>query len=114
MTRPPTLHPNPRRMLSWGRARPRCTPGPPAAMGRSGHGTVGVGADGAALSEGDLGVGAVRGVLADHLIAEDVAAVADADLAGFWFPHILVVVCQSILHAAPSLDWERRGRAGGA
>jgi len=51
-----------------------------------------IGADGAALSVGDDGIGAVRRVLTDHLVAHDGAAVADADLAGFWFPHILVVV----------------------
>ena len=67
-------------------------------------GGVGVGTDGAALSEGDLSVGAVGGVLADHLVAEDVAAVADTDLAGLRFPHILVVVREPILYAASSLD----------
>ena len=69
-----------------------------------GIGTVDIGADGAALSEGDFGVGAVGGVLADHLVAEDVAAVADADLARFGFPHILIVVRQPVLDAAPGLD----------
>lgn len=79
-----------------------------------GHGTVGVGTDGAALSEGDLSVGAVGGVLADHLVAEDVAAVADADLAGLGFPHILVVVREPILYAASSLDWENGAKGAGA
>lgn len=53
-------------------------------------------ADGAALSIRDDGVGAVRRVLTDHLVAHDRAAVADADLAGLWFPYILVVVRLSI------------------
>lgn len=72
--------------------------------GGGGSGTVDIGADGAAFSEGDFGVGAVGGVLADHLVAEDVAAVADADLARFGFPHILIVVRQPVLDAAPGLD----------
>lgn len=54
--------------------------------------TVGVAADGAALALGDVRIFTVGGVLADHLVAHDAAFVADADLAGFWFPHILVVV----------------------
>lgn len=76
-------------------------------------GTVGVGTDGAALSEGNLGVGAVGGILAHHLVAQDVAAVADADPARFWFPHVLVVVPEPILDAAPGLDWDRAGGSVG-
>lgn len=59
-------------------------------------GSLGVWADGAALSVWDDGVGAVGCVLADHLVAHDGSAVADADLAGFWFPYILIVVSLSI------------------
>lgn len=59
-------------------------------------GIINIGADGAALSVGDDGIGAVGGVLADHLVAHDGPAVADADLAGLWFPYILVVVQLSI------------------
>lgn len=62
-------------------------------------GTV-VWADGAALSVGDDGVRAVRRVLADHVVAQHVAAVANADLAGLRFPNILVVVQLSVRCAA--------------
>lgn len=53
-------------------------------------------ADRAALSVWDDRVGAVCCVLADHLVAHDGSAVADADLAGFWFPYILIIVQLSI------------------
>lgn len=53
---------------------------------------LGIGADRAALSVWDDGVGAVGCVLADHLVAHDGSTVADADLAGLGFPYILVVV----------------------
>lgn len=49
-------------------------------------------ADWAALSVWDDGVGAVRCVLADHVVAHDGSTVADADLAGVGFPDILVIV----------------------
>lgn len=49
-----------------------------------------VGADGAALVVGDDRVGAITGVLADDLVAHHGAAVAHADLAWLWFPHIPV------------------------
>lgn len=70
-----------------------------------GWGTIDVRADGAALSVGDDGVGAVGGVLADHLVAHDGAAVADADLAGLWFPHIFVVVQLAVECAAAECAW---------
>lgn len=63
-------------------------------------GTVDIWADGAALSVGDDGVRAVRRVLADHVVAQHVAAVANADLAGLRFPNILVVVQLSVRCAA--------------
>lgn len=53
-------------------------------------------ADRAALSVWNNGIGAVGCVLTDHLVAHDGSAVADADLAGFWFPYILVIVQLSI------------------
>lgn len=65
-----------------------------------GQGTVGIRADGAALSVWDDGVGAVGRVLADHVVAQNLAAVADADLARFRFPNILVVVQLSVRRAA--------------
>lgn len=49
-----------------------------------------VGADGAALVVGDDGIGAVRRVLADHLVAHHRAAVAHADLTWLRFPHVPV------------------------
>lgn len=49
-----------------------------------------IGADGAALIVGDDGVGAVRRILADDLIAHHRAAVAHTDLAWLWLPHIPV------------------------
>lgn len=55
-------------------------------------GTIGVAADWAALSIRDVRVFTVRGVLADHLVAHDATFVTNTDLAGFWFPYILVVV----------------------
>lgn len=58
--------------------------------------SIGVGADWAALSVWDDGIGTVGRVLTDHLVAHDVSAVADADLARLWFPYILVVVQLSI------------------
>lgn len=91
-------------VFRWGGGGQHPTTTPEGYRAGGGIGTVDIGADGAALSEGDFGVGAVGGVLADHLVAEDVAAVADADLARFGFPHILIVVRQPVLDAAPGLD----------
>lgn len=54
--------------------------------------TIGVAADGAALALWDVRIFTVGRVLADHLVAHDAPFVANADLAGFWFPYILVVV----------------------
>jgi len=59
-------------------------------------GSISVGADGTALSVWDDGISTVGCVLTDHLVAHDGSAVADADLAGFWFPYILVVVQLSL------------------
>lgn len=59
-------------------------------------GTLGIRTDRAALSLWDDGVGALGGVLADHLVAHDGSTVADADLAGLGFPYILVVVQLSL------------------
>lgn len=75
---------------------------PPSASwgSKKGRGTVGIWADGAALSIGDDGVSAVGCVLADHVIAQDLAVVADADLARFWFPNILIIVQLSVRCAA--------------
>lgn len=60
-------------------------------------------ADGAAFSEGDFSIGAVAGFLADYIVTEDLAIVADADLAGLGFPDVFVLVLLSILHAALSV-----------
>lgn len=51
-----------------------------------------IGADRAALSIWNVGVFTMGRVVADHLVAQDGPHVAHADLAGFWFPYILVVV----------------------
>lgn len=59
-------------------------------------GTLSIWTDRAALSLWDDGVGALRGVLTDHLVAHDGSTVADADLAGLGFPYILVVVQLSL------------------
>lgn len=59
-------------------------------------GTLSIWTDRAALSVWDDGIGALRCVLTDHLVAHDGSTVADADLAGLWFPYILVVVQLSI------------------
>lgn len=56
------------------------------------HASIRVGADRAALSVWDDGISTVGCVLADHLVAHDGSTVADADLAGLWFPYILIVV----------------------
>lgn len=61
-----------------------------------GGSTISVGADRAALSVWDDGIGTVGCVLADHLVAHDGSTVADADLAGLWFPYILIVVQLSV------------------
>lgn len=64
------------------------------------------GADGAAFSEGDFSIGAIVGFLADYVVAQNLAAVADADLARLGFPDILIVVRLSILHAALFVGYE--------
>lgn len=61
-------------------------------------------ADGAAFSIGNLWIGTVWCILADHLIAHDGPAVTDADLAGLRFPYILVVVILTIQCAATEWD----------
>lgn len=59
---------------------------------RIGEWTVRMRADRAALSVWDVGVFTIGCVLADHLVAEDGPHVTHTDLAGFWFPYILVIV----------------------
>lgn len=51
-----------------------------------------VGANRAAFSVGNLWIGAVVDVLADHLVAHDCSTVADANPAWLRFPYILIVV----------------------
>lgn len=72
-------------------------------MGEGG-GECTVGADGAAFSVGNLWIGTVWCILADHLVAHDGPAVADADLAGLRFPYILVVVVLTFQCTATERD----------
>ena len=58
------------------------------------------GADGAAFTVGDFWVGAVGCILANHLVAHDASAVADADLARLGFPNIFVVVQLAVQRTA--------------
>lgn len=69
-------------------------------------------ADGAALARGDFGVGTVLDFVADHVIAQHVAVVADTDLAGHGFPHVSVMVPEAVLYAGDWWDWGKRGRWG--
>lgn len=64
--------------------------------------TLAVGADWAALARGRYGAGAVLGVLADHVIAQHVAIVADTDPADLGFPYFSVMVPDAVLYAG---DW---------
>lgn len=58
------------------------------------------GADGAAFTVGDFWIGAVGCILANHLVAHDASAVADANLAWLWFPDIFVVVQLAVQRTA--------------
>lgn len=59
-------------------------------------GSIIVRADRAALSLWNNRVGAFSCVLTDHVIAQGLSVVTDADQAGLWFPYILVIVPLSI------------------
>lgn len=59
-----------------------------------------IGADGAALVVGDDGVGAVRCILADDLIAHHRATVAHTDLTWLRLPHIPVCKHLAVQSAA--------------
>lgn len=61
------------------------------------------GADGAALSEWDLGVGTVFQLLADNFVAQDGSRVAHADATRLRLPHVLVAIALAFLHAAAGL-----------
>lgn len=74
--------------------------------------TLAVGADGAALARGDMSAGAVLGFVADHVIAQHVAVVADTDPAGLGFPNISVIVPEAVLYAGDWWDWGKRGKEG--
>lgn len=50
------------------------------------------GADGTAFAVGDFWIGAVGRILANHFVAHNASAIADADLARLGFPNIFVVV----------------------
>ena len=96
--RPPLHLPAPARPL----------PGPAQAPSR----TLAFGADGAAFVRGDFGVGTVLKFVADHVIAQHVAVVADTDLAGHGFPHVSVMVPEAVLYAGDWWDWGKTGRRG--
>lgn len=83
-----------------------CSPSP----GRS-RTSVG-GADGAALARGNCGTGTVLGVVADHVIAQHVAIVADTDPTRLGFPDVSVLVPEAVLYAGDWWDWRKRGGVG--
>lgn len=85
---------------------------PPFPIPRPPSRTLAIGADGAALARGDLGAGAVLGFVADHVIAQHVAVVADTDPAGLGFPYVSVVVPEAVLYAGDWWDWGKRGKEG--
>lgn len=58
------------------------------------------GADGTAFAVGDFWIGAIGRILADHLVAHDASAVADADLAWLGLPNIFVVVQLAVQRTA--------------
>lgn len=49
-----------------------------------------------------MGAGTVLGFVADHVIAQHVAVVADTDPAGLGFPYVSVIVPEAVLYAG---DW---------
>lgn len=59
---------------------------------------VRVGADRTTFSEWDFGVCA-GDVFTDHFIAKDVSVVAYADLAGFGFPYVSVIIPSTFIGA---------------
>lgn len=72
------------------------------------------GADRAALIRKHFGPRTVLGVLTDHFIAQDIALVADADLARLGFPYFSFTVPDTVLHAGDWWDWgKNRRRSGG-
>lgn len=85
---------------------------PPSPTPRPLSRTLAVGADGAALARGDLGTGTVLGFVADHVIAQHVAVVADTDPAGLGFPNVSVIVPEAVLYAGDWWDWGKRGKEG--
>lgn len=92
-----------------GAARP---PQPQAPAQAHSTRTLAVGADWAALARGGYGARAVFGVLADHVITQHVAIVADTDLTDLGFPYFSVMVPDAVLYAGDWWDWGKRGEAG--
>lgn len=76
--------------------------------------TLAFGADGAALARRDSGAGTVLDFVADHVIAQHIAVVADTDLAGHGFPHVSVMVPEAVLYAGDWWDWGKMGAVSGA
>ena len=87
-------------------------PQPPPALAQAPSYTLAFGADGAAFVRGDFGVRTVFKFVADHVIAQHVAVVADTDLAGHGFPHVSVMVPEAVLYAGDWWDWGKTGRWG--